>query len=125
LNEGEFFLTVIKIVVTLVFILSLAYLSIRFGLSKIYTPSGQTSYMKIIEQLYLGPKTLLILVQVGEEYFLLTSSNGQIGGMKNLAGRPETLKYNLSDDERKNQPLAYSRLLGNTLLKRFFTKKAS
>ncbi len=123
MNEGEFFLVVLKLIVTLVVILCLAYLSIRFGLSKIYTPSGRTNYMKIIEQLYLGPKILLILVQVGEEYFLLASSNGQISGMKNLAGKPETLELNASADEKENQPYIYPRLLGNALLKRFFTKK--
>jgi len=124
LNEGEFFLTVLKLIITLVFILCLAYLSIRFGLSKIYIPSGRTSYMKVIEQLYLGPKTLLILVQVGEKYFLLTSSNGQISGLKALAGKPEALEDNLSANERKNQLHAHSRLLENALLKRFFKRKA-
>jgi len=122
LNEGELLLPVLKIIITLVVVICLAYASIRFGLSKIYIPSGRTNYMKIIEQLYLGPKTLLILIQVGEEYFLLASSNGQISWLKNLAGKPETLECNLSANERKDRSHIYSRLLGNTLLKRFFTR---
>lgn len=121
MNDGEFFLNILKLIIALVFILCLAYVSIRFGLSRIYTPPGQTSYMKVIEQLYLGPKTLLILVEVGEEYFLLASSNGQISGFKELAGNPEPLEHDQIASERKNQP-PYTRLLGNAFLKRFFAR---
>ena len=122
MNDGEFFLSILKLIITLVFILCLAYVSIRFGLSRIYKPSVRTSYMKVVEQLYLGPKTLLILVMVGEEYFLLTSSNGQISGLEKLAGKPETLEHDQSDNERRNRPHTYTRFLGNAFLKRFFVR---
>ncbi|GAB6273915.1 MAG: hypothetical protein STSR0004_07780 [Peptococcaceae bacterium] len=92
MEESQLFLTVLKLIVALIFVLVLIYFSLSFGLARFYAPESRASRMKVIDQLYLAPKTLLILVQVGEEYFLLTSSQGQVNAIKKLAKEPMALE---------------------------------
>ncbi|HCJ79408.1 MAG TPA: flagellar biosynthetic protein FliO [Desulfotomaculum sp.] len=92
MGENQLFLTILKLIVALIFVLVLVYFSLRFGLAKFYATESKASRMKVIDQLYLAPKTLLILVQVGEEYFLLTFSQGQVNAIKELAKEPMALE---------------------------------
>lgn len=92
MEESQLFLTVLKLIVALIFVLVLIYFSLSFGLARFYAPESRASRMKVIDQLYLAPKTLLILVRVGEEYFLLTSSQGQVNAIKKLAKEPMALE---------------------------------
>ncbi len=92
MGESQLFLIVLKLIVALIFVLVLVYFSLRFGFARFYAPESRASRMKVIDQLYLAPKTLLILVQVGEEYFLLASSQGQVNAIKELAKEPMVLE---------------------------------
>ncbi len=115
MGESQLFLTVLKLIIALIFVLVLAYFSLRFGLARFYTPESRTSRMKVIDQLYLAPKTLLILVQVGEEYFLLTSFQGKVNTIKKLVKEPVAL-------EKEKMELSFLRT--NPFFARLFSKQS-
>lgn len=69
-------------------VLGLIYLSLRFGLGH-YQRFYPRARIRILEQVNLGPKRSLYVVQVGEQHFLLGAGEGGINLLKELESYPE------------------------------------
>lgn len=75
MGDREFFFALLRLAVALPLVAALAYLAVRFGLGR-RVLAGRGRYMRIIEQLPLGPRACLTLVQVGRRYYLIAHQEG-------------------------------------------------
>lgn len=75
--DSELLAAAVRIIITLPLVAALAYFLIKYGLARrSFLPAGQRR-MRLVEQVPLGPKTFLSLVEVGGRYILLAhSENG-------------------------------------------------
>lgn len=88
---------VVRLLVSLPLVLGLAYLVLRYGLTRRYAaPSGHRR-MKLVEQLPLGPKATLSLVALGERYYLLAQQDQSIQLIKELGALPEPVDRKIGD----------------------------
>ncbi|OAT79926.1 flagellar biosynthetic protein FliO [Desulfotomaculum copahuensis] len=82
--------SVIQLLVYLILICLLAYLVVRYGLGRRFAfLSGRR--MRVVEQLPLGPKAALTLVQVGHRYYLLAHQDGAVVVVREFEQLPEEL----------------------------------
>ncbi|MCL6558646.1 MAG: flagellar biosynthetic protein FliO, partial [Firmicutes bacterium] len=64
--DREILFAILRLAVVLPLVLALAYLTIRYGLARNRPAAGGVRrHMRVVEQLSLGPRTGLSLVQVG------------------------------------------------------------
>ncbi|MCL6635842.1 MAG: flagellar biosynthetic protein FliO, partial [Peptococcaceae bacterium] len=80
--SGELIWAVVKLVVALPLVLGLACLSLKYGLARRYAVTPGSRRMKLVEQLPLGPKAVLSLVQLGGRYYLLAHQDNAISLLK-------------------------------------------
>ncbi|WP_051276344.1 flagellar biosynthetic protein FliO [Desulfovirgula thermocuniculi] len=90
MGDREFFLALLRLAVALPLVAGLAYLAVRFGLGR-RVLAGRGRYMRIVEQLPLGPKACLTLVQVGRRYYLLAHQENALALLRELEELPEPL----------------------------------
>ena len=84
-NDNELIWAAVRVFVALPIVLILAYLLIKFGLSRRYSLTGGTgNRMKLVEQLSLGPKATLSLVEMGGKYYLLAHQDNTMQLIKEL-----------------------------------------
>ncbi|MFZ5590385.1 MAG: flagellar biosynthetic protein FliO [Bacillota bacterium] len=77
--EKEMWLYMLRLALFLPLILVMAYLFIKFVLSgRAFPAGGNRRCLRFIEQLPLGPRSALVLVQVGSEYLLLARQESQL-----------------------------------------------
>ena len=84
----------LKLVFALPVVLFLAYYVVKFGLSRRFHLNGRGRSMLVIEQLPLGPKSVLSIVQVGEFYYLLAQQENGIVLLEKTNHLPETVITN-------------------------------
>ena len=74
--DKEILFAFIRTVIALPLVLALAYLLIKYGLARRGTHSlrGTGRRMRVIEQMPLGQKVFLSMVEVGGKYYLLAHS---------------------------------------------------
>lgn len=89
--DEEMFWAVVRLLVSLPLVVALAYFTIKYGLARRSFIWGARRYMQVVEQISLGPRTGLSLVQVGREYFLIAFHEGRITLVKELDKLPEEL----------------------------------
>lgn len=81
---------IIQLVVYLILVCLLAYVVIRYGLGRRFAfLSGRR--MRVVEQLPLGPKAAMTLVQVGNRYYLLAHQDGAVTVVREFEQLPEEL----------------------------------
>ncbi|MDF9409311.1 flagellar biosynthetic protein FliO [Pelotomaculum isophthalicicum JI] len=78
----------VRVLVALPLVLLMAYLVLKYGLAKRYAATPGKNRMKLVEQLPLGPKTVLSLVGLGEKYYLLAHQDNSIQLIKELDELP-------------------------------------
>ncbi|MFZ5650299.1 MAG: flagellar biosynthetic protein FliO [Bacillota bacterium] len=113
----------IRMIIALPLVTALAYFLIKHGLGRRAAFPGGKRRMRLVEQVPIGPKTSISLVEVGGSYILLAHSDsgfhviremdelpepvssrdqemfevkGMLGGLKTSAGRNETIARLLS-----------------------------
>jgi flagellar protein FliO/FliZ len=75
--DGNFWLTLGKIIVFIPFIVLLIYLSLKYGGSKLQSmQSGR--YIKIYERVTLSKENSIIIAKIGDKGYVLASSQGKI-----------------------------------------------
>jgi len=76
--DKEMLLALVQIIVLLPLICALAYLAIRFGFCRSKNPfsNGHGKRMQVLEQVSMGPKCGLSLVQVGSKYLIFAHQEG-------------------------------------------------
>jgi len=88
---------VVRLLVSLPLVLALIYLVLKYGLGRRYMVARGGSRMKLLEQLPLGPKTTLSLVEFGGRYYLLAHQENAISLVKELDDLPEPEKQVTGD----------------------------
>lgn len=81
-------LELLWLLVAAVLIMGLAYLSTRMlggGMSRHISGAGHNKMLRVVEQLYLGRDRQIVLVQVGERYFLLGNTAEKISTLAELS----------------------------------------
>jgi len=91
--NGELYWALIKLLVSLPLVLALAYFFLKYvlGRGSYFSPAG-TRRMKVLEQLTLGPKAALSLVEVGGRYYLIAHHEGGISLLQELEELPGVLE---------------------------------
>ncbi|AEG59523.1 flagellar biosynthetic protein FliO [Desulforamulus ruminis] len=83
----------IRVLVLLPLILFLAYITIKFGLARNRVFSTGKRYMRTVENLPLGSKGGLTLVEIGGRYYLFALQEGRISLVKEFESLPEPLSF--------------------------------
>jgi len=86
--SGDLIWAMVRLLVALPLVLGMTYLVLKYGLARRYTVAPGGRRMRLIEQLPLGPKTVLSLVALGERYFLLAHQDNSIHLIKELDELP-------------------------------------
>ncbi len=91
--DKEILFAFIRTLIALPLILLLAYFAIKYGLAHrgIKGMRGLGRRMRVIEQLPLGQKVFISLVEVGKKYYLVAHSENSFQLLKEFAELPETL----------------------------------
>jgi flagellar protein FliO/FliZ len=90
MSHADLFWAVVQLAVSLPLVAGLAYLAVRYGLGR-RLAVNRGRYMRVIEQVPLGPKTALTLVQVGRRYYLLAQQENNVTLLQELDRLPEVL----------------------------------
>ncbi len=92
--DKELVMALVRILVLLPLICLLAYLSIRYGLGRNRNLAlyGAGKRMRVIEQVSLGPKSGLSLVQVGNNYLLFAHQDSCIVLVKEMDQLPKEIE---------------------------------
>lgn len=87
--DREMLAALLRLVVLLPLVCGLAYLAVRFGFGARYLPvHGRGRRMRLVEQVPLGPKYGLSLVQVGDRYLLLAHQEGGVTVVREMDELP-------------------------------------
>ncbi|KUK81058.1 MAG: Flagellar biogenesis protein [Pelotomaculum thermopropionicum] len=79
----------VRLLVFLPLVLGLAYLVLKYGLARRYAVKPGTRHMRLVEQLSLGPKTGLSLVELGGRYYLMAHQENSVQLIKELDALPD------------------------------------
>jgi|LSQX01.2.fsa_nt_gb flagellar biosynthetic protein FliO len=88
---------IIRLIVCLPVVGLLAYLFIKFSLTKTYLK--RQGYMQTIEQIALTPKATLSIVKVGNEHLLLSVSEGGVNLIKQIEDYQEDCQEELQQGQ--------------------------
>lgn len=86
---SEFTLAVLKIVLALPVVLVLAYLSVRYGLAYKKGFQGANRELKLVDQLFLAPKSRICVIKVGKKYLVVGVGEKEITYLAELQDYPE------------------------------------
>lgn len=75
---------VVRLLVCLPLVVGLMYLVLRFGLYRRFLPVRAGRYVRVVEQVPLGPKTVVSLVKVSDKYYLLGHGEGTVAVLKEI-----------------------------------------
>ena len=81
----------IRIIIALPLVTALAYFLIKYGLARRTLAPGGRRRMRLIEQIPIGPKTSLSLVEVGGHYILLAHSENGFHVIREMDELPVTV----------------------------------
>lgn len=83
---SDLFWAVVRLLICLPVILALMYIVLRYGLSHRLLPVRPGRHIRVIEQVPLGPKTIISLVKVGERCYLLGHGEGTVAVLREVEG---------------------------------------
>ncbi|MEG6520916.1 flagellar biosynthetic protein FliO [Desulfotomaculum sp. 1211_IL3151] len=81
----------IKVITLLPLILVMAYLTIKYGLSRAGGAAMGSKYMRRVDHLPLGPKAGLTLVEIGGRYYLVACQENHVTLLKEFDALPEQI----------------------------------
>lgn len=81
---SELFWAVVRLLICLPLVVGLIYIFLRYGLSRRLLPGRAGRYIKVIEQVPLGPKTTVSLVKIGQKAYLCGHGEGAIVMLKEI-----------------------------------------
>ncbi|MEW6447615.1 MAG: flagellar biosynthetic protein FliO [Bacillota bacterium] len=81
---NDLFWAVVRLIICLPLVVGLMYLVLRFGLYRRFVPARAGRYIRVMEQVPLGPKTVVSLVKVSDRYYLLGHGEGTITILKEI-----------------------------------------
>lgn len=87
--SGDLFWPMVRVLISLPLVLGMAFLVIKYGLARRYVTTPGKRRMKLVEQLPLGPKTVLSLVALEGKYYLLAHQDSSVALVKELGELPE------------------------------------
>lgn len=92
--DREMLFALLEIIILLPLICGLAYLAIRFGFGRSKAPwgFGTGKRMRVLEQVSMGPKCGLSLVQVGDKYLLFAHQEGCVILVKEFDALPAEIQ---------------------------------
>ena len=109
--DKEILYAFIRMLIALPLVLGLAYLIIKYGLARRWHPYGvikrRNSLIRVVEQVPLGPKGLLSLVEIGGKYYLLAHSETGFKLIKEFDTPPVALEQN-DEDANEQQAMTIS-----------------
>ena len=89
--DMDFLGAAIRIIIALPLVAALAYFLIKHGLARRTPAPGGKRRMRLIEQIPIGPKTSLSLVEVGGHYILLAHSDSGFHVIREMDELPVTV----------------------------------
>lgn len=95
-QSNEYWMMLLQLIVFLPFILFLIYIIGRIG-KKTFPALSGSKYMKIIDRMALSKDNSIMIVQMGEKYYLMSSCNGRVEILKEISG-DEMKKYNITQE---------------------------
>ncbi|MCL6611810.1 MAG: flagellar biosynthetic protein FliO [Peptococcaceae bacterium] len=105
--DAEILKAAVRIIIALPLVAALAYFLIRHGLARrTFLPGGRRR-MRLVEQIPLGPKTSLSLVEVGGRYILLAHSENGFCVVREMDELPGPVT------QRELEAVNWKDLLGN------------
>ncbi len=111
----------LRLLIFLPLVTALAYFFIKYGLARRSRVIRGSRRMQIIEQLPIGPKTFLTLVEVGESYLLLAQHEKGVSVLKQMDDLPVPIAQGEKDIDLKDMLTTAAggiNLLGARILKR-------
>ncbi len=90
--DKETLIALIRIIIILPIVAALAYFFIKYGLGRRVWANGRRQRMKVVDQLHLGPKTALSLVEIDGKYILISHSENSSSLIKELDRLPEAIE---------------------------------
>ena len=124
ISNSDLIWAVVRLFVALPIVLIIAYLVIKYGLSRRYSVAGgNKNRMRLIEQLPLGPKAVISLVALGDKYYMLAHQDNSVQLLKELDTLPgldkrstgdvvELIPRPVSDIDRNGAGMEYNREAG-------------
>jgi flagellar protein FliO/FliZ len=85
-------LALLRLLVALPLVLFLCFVVLKYLVPRTLSGFAEGRRMRVVEQLTLGPKTGMSLVQVGGRYYLLAYHEGAVTVVKEMDGLPKTLE---------------------------------
>ncbi|MFZ5648347.1 MAG: flagellar biosynthetic protein FliO [Bacillota bacterium] len=87
--DKDFLSAAIRIIIALPLVTALAYFLIKYGLARRAVFPGGKRCMRLVEQIPIGPKTTISLVEVGGSYILLAHSDNGFYVIREMDQLPE------------------------------------
>lgn len=87
----------VRLILTLPVVLGLAYLVLKYGLARRYSAGLGNRRMKLVEQLPLGPRATLSLIDLGGRYYLIAHQDNSISLIKELDSIPGPEEIKVGD----------------------------
>lgn len=81
----------IRLLIALPVVTALAYFLIKYGLGRRVLATGGKRRMRVVEQIPLGPKSSVCLIEVGGCFILLAQSESGFAVLKEMDTLPEPL----------------------------------
>ncbi|BAF60258.1 MAG: flagellar biosynthetic protein FliO [Pelotomaculum sp.] len=95
--SAELVRAVVRLLLALPLVLAAAYLVLKYGLARRYPVIAGSRRLKLLEQLPLGPKTVLSLVSLGDKYYLFAHQDNSVSLVKELEELPEAEEIKIGD----------------------------
>ena len=114
MSDADLFRAAVQLVLSLLLVAALAYLAVRYGLGR-HLAFSRGRYMRVIEQLPLGPKAALTLVQVGRRYYLLAHQENNVTLLQEFDHLPEGLPFPDTPAGKGSGPASFQRELSAAL----------
>lgn len=99
---GEMIAAALRLLIVLPLVTAMAYFFIKYGLARRSRILSGTRRMRIVEQLPIGPKTFITLVDVGGVYYLLAQHENGVTVVNELDELPGPVAPEESDMDIKN-----------------------
>ncbi|NTW04802.1 MAG: flagellar biosynthetic protein FliO [Peptococcaceae bacterium] len=90
--DKEILIALIRTIIILPIVAALAYFFIKYGLGRRVWANGGRRRMRVVEQLPLGPKTAISLVEIDGKYILLSHSENNSSLIKELDRLPDIIE---------------------------------
>ncbi|WP_032121961.1 flagellar biosynthetic protein FliO [Clostridium amazonitimonense] len=97
--DSEFLKMIIQIVIFLPFVLFLIYLSLKLSGGK-FQSFQKGKYIKVLERVNVSKDSSIMLIKIGEEYHIMSSTNNGINEIRALT-KEEALKYEVDKEASK------------------------